>query len=98
MFKYFIAFFVFLYFFCDVKTSYSQNTKDTLLKQNEHFSNAGYFSVENSPRKTLNFNIGWRFFKGSVEGAYKEDFDDNSWEGVNLPHGLEIFRRNYGEV
>ena len=38
MFKYFIAFFVFLYFFCDVKTSYSQNTKDTLLKQNEHFS------------------------------------------------------------
>lgn len=35
MFKYFIAFFVFLYFFCDVKTSYSQNTKDTLLKQNK---------------------------------------------------------------
>ena len=94
MFKYFIAFFVFLYFFCDVKTSYSQNTKDTLLKQNEHFSNAGYFSVENSPRKTLNFNIGWRFFKGSVEGAYKEDFDDNSWEGVNLPHGLEILGDN----
>lgn len=94
MFKYFITFFVFLYFFCDVKTSYSQNTKDTLLKQNEHFSNAGYFSVENSPRKTLNFNIGWRFFKGSVEGAYKEDFDDNSWEGVNLPHGLEILGDN----
>ena len=66
MFKYFITFFVFLYFFCDVKTSYSQNTKDTLLKQNEHFSNAGYFSVENSPRKTLNFNIGWRFFKGTA--------------------------------
>ena len=57
MFKYFITFFVFLYFFCDVKTSYSQNTKDTLLKQNEHFSNAGYFSVENSPRKTLGADI-----------------------------------------
>lgn len=74
--------------------SYAQNQTSVLLSQDNHFSHAGYFSVEGSPRKTMNFNIGWRFFKGSIVGAEREDFDDSSWQGVNLPHGLEILKEN----
>ena len=42
----------------------------------------------------FNFNPGWRFHKGGVAGAEKRDFDDSAWEGVNLPHGLEILGEN----
>ena len=35
-----------------------------------------------------NFNPGWRFHKGDVEGAEKVDFDDSNWEAASLPHGL----------
>ena len=36
-------------------------------------------------------NVGWRFYKGSInEGASDVNFDDLSWNVVNVPHGLEI--------
>lgn len=95
MYKYIINIVCFFFIlFSTVNTINSKEYKEVLLSQNERFSHAGYFSVENSPRKTINFNIGWRFFKGSVVGAEREWFDDSSWEGVNLPHGLEILGEN----
>jgi len=54
------------------------------------FSTAGFFSVEGSPRSVINFNPGWRFQKGDVEGAQAPEFDDSQWVAANLPHGLEI--------
>lgn len=58
------------------------------------FSTAGFYEVENSPRKVYNFNIGWRFFKGDIENANTINFDDSNWEAANLPHGLEILGEN----
>lgn len=54
------------------------------------FSTGGFFKVEGFGREVYNFNVGWRFFKGSADGAEKPDFDDSNWQLVNLPHGLEL--------
>ena len=35
-------------------------------------------------------NKDWTFFKGSQSGAEAIDFDDSSWEPVNLPHSASI--------
>ncbi len=61
---------------------------------NKQFSTAGFFAVQNSPREVYNFNPGWRFYKGAVEGAQLMNFDDSEWEAANLPHGLEIHGEN----
>ncbi len=55
------------------------------------FSKAHFYNVKNSPRKTYNFNIGWRFYKGDVdvEGVYSIDFNDSTWKVVNTPHPIE---------
>jgi beta-galactosidase len=41
---------------------------------------------EQAPTQTLNFNAGWKFSRGSHEGAESVDFDDRSWAPVRLPH------------
>ncbi len=58
------------------------------------FSIAGFYPLQNSPRKVYNFNPGWRFLKGDAKGAENFNFDDSSWEVVNAPHGLEILKEN----
>ncbi len=60
----------------------------------QKFSTAGFFEVENSSRSVFNFNQGWRFYKGDVQGAEMYAFDDSDWEAANLPHGLEILSEN----
>ncbi len=59
-----------------------------------HFSTAGFFAGEASPRAVFNFNLGWRFLKGDAPGAQAPDFDDANWEAASLPHGLEILPEN----
>ncbi|WP_370789118.1 glycoside hydrolase family 2 protein [Bacteroides nordii] len=54
------------------------------------FSTAGFYELKNSGREVYNMNIGWRFYKGSCQDAWKKDYDDMSWERVSLPHGLEL--------
>ncbi|VGO14178.1 Beta-galactosidase BoGH2A [Pontiella desulfatans] len=54
------------------------------------FSTAGFHRLEGGGRDVYNFNVGWRFYKGSVEGAEKAAFDDAAWAVVNCPHGLEL--------
>lgn len=61
-----------------------------LLAQKPEYSNVGFFDVPNSGRQIFNFNIGWRFFKGSIENAESVNFNDIYWELVNTPHGLEL--------
>ncbi|WP_303829489.1 glycoside hydrolase family 2 protein [Asticcacaulis taihuensis] len=41
-------------------------------------------------RTRANFNEGWRFELGKVDGAERADFDDSSWESVGLPHSFSI--------
>lgn len=54
------------------------------------FSVAGFLPNKTIQRKAHDFNIGWRFLKGNVEKAEQVDFDDSTWEIVNVPHGLEL--------
>ena len=54
------------------------------------FSTAGFYQTDASVREAIHFNIGWRFIKQDVDGAQAVDFDDRSWEIVNLPHGMEL--------
>lgn len=55
-----------------------------------NISTGGFYVVEGAGREVFNFNAGWRFYKGSVAGAEKISYDDESWTVVNLPHGLEL--------
>jgi hypothetical protein len=45
-----------------------------------------------SKRHKINFNTEWKFFRGEldVETVYKNNFDDNSWKIVHLPHAPEM--------
>ena len=54
------------------------------------FSTAGFYETNPSVRQAMNFNVGWRFFKGDPSGAYATDYDDQTWEWVNLPDGMEL--------
>ena len=54
------------------------------------YSHAGFYKTGSERRVVYNFNVGWRFFKGDVENAWQADFEDSSWELVNVPHGLEL--------
>lgn len=56
---------------------------------NPHFSTAGFYNTPQL-RDVYNFNQGWRFYKGMVNGAEQSKFDDSLWEVVDLPHGLEL--------
>ncbi|QQL44491.1 glycoside hydrolase family 2 TIM barrel-domain containing protein [Sulfuriroseicoccus oceanibius] len=52
-------------------------------------STAGFYQTDAEVREAINFNVGWRFFKGSKADAHTPSFNDENWEVVNLPHGLE---------
>lgn len=53
------------------------------------FSTAGFFLLPDTGREVYSMNPAWRFHKGSLEGAEARDFDDNAWQVVSLPHGIE---------
>jgi beta-galactosidase len=36
------------------------------------------------------FNGGWRFYKGSADGAEQPQFDDSKWRAIRLPHDWAI--------
>ena len=47
---------------------------------------AGLFPLEGSGRVIYNFNQGWRFHRGDVQGAAAKSFNDEQWEVVCAPH------------
>ena len=42
-----------------------------------------------SPRRQ-NFDEGWRFCLGSIEGAEAPDYDDSAWRLLDLPHDWSV--------
>lgn len=62
--------------------SYSQSDK-------VEFSTAGFYNLPQF-RSVYNFNLAWSFYKGSVKGAEKIDFNDDKWKVVHLPDGIEL--------
>ena len=51
---------------------------------------AGLFPLEGSGRVIYNFNQGWRFYRGDVQGAEALNFDDRQWEVVCAPHTVML--------
>jgi hypothetical protein len=49
---------------------------------------SGSFIFPDANRMHLSFNVGWKFYKGTVSGdtASGSSYDDSSWLDVNLPH------------
>ncbi|MCH9277108.1 Ig-like domain-containing protein [Bifidobacterium amazonense] len=48
-------------------------------------------------QRANDFNHGWRFFRGTPNGAEKPDYDDDAWRTVTLPHDYGVegrFSRN----
>jgi len=41
-------------------------------------------------REILNFNFGWKFFKGEVANGMDPAFDDSGWRNLDLPHDWSI--------
>ena len=51
---------------------------------------AGFIPLQGSGRQIYNFNPGWRYYKGDVQGAESVSFDDSVWEIVSTPHTVEL--------
>ena len=54
------------------------------------------FTVPNSSRTKINFNLNWRFIREDVAGAEAPDFDDSHWTIVSTPHSfndVDSFRK-----
>ena len=48
----------------------------------------------------MNFNKDWKFLLGNPKNAQSENFDDRTWEQVDLPHDWVIsqpFERGEGQ-
>ena len=56
----------------------------------QQVSVAGLFPLDGSGRVLYDFNAGWRFHLGDVEGAQAADFDDAAWEVVCTPHSVQL--------
>lgn len=45
-------------------------------------------------REILNFNSGWGFFRGDLEGAQAPDYDDSSFASVTVPHTMRLEKKH----
>lgn len=54
------------------------------------FLNLSSNAQEASPRKTLNFNREWKYFRGDIPNAETVEFNDANWEQIGLPHSFSI--------
>ncbi len=43
------------------------------------------------PRKVLNLEDGWKFYKGEAPDAETTAFDDSKWQDVTVPHDWAIY-------
>jgi hypothetical protein len=50
------------------------------------------FTPQESQRKKISFNTGWKFYRGDISGdaAKAPSYDDSSWQSVNVPHAPVI--------
>ena len=51
---------------------------------------AGFIPLAESGRLIYNFNPGWRYYKGDMQGAEALNYDDSAWEIVSTPHTVEL--------
>lgn len=73
---------------------------DPVAEREEAASSTGSYSVAGAlrlpetttKRDVYGLNVGWKLFKGkeAPAGVTGPDFDDSSWQSVNLPNGIEL--------
>lgn len=51
---------------------------------------AGFIPLAGSGRQVYNFNPGWRYYKGDIQGAEALNYNDSAWEIVSTPHTVEL--------
>jgi len=54
-----------------------------------------------TPRKTYNFNSGWKLFIGDLPGAESAAFDDKAWKPITLPYAWnedEAFKKSIEDL
>lgn len=59
---------------------------------------AAQFQPPQTAREKLNFDLDWKYRRGDQRGAEAPDYNDDSWESVNLPHSLQILSVDGDEV
>jgi beta-galactosidase len=62
------------------------------MKDLEVFAQYWLWQPPETHREKVNFNAGWKFYKGSISGdtASGSSYDDSSWTGVAVPHNPQI--------
>lgn len=50
-----------------------------------------YEQKAEASRSSINFNTDWRYFKGNKVDANKENYNDQNWVYVNLPHSSTYY-------
>lgn len=51
---------------------------------------------ETNPRKILNFNSNWAFYRGDIQDAKKISFQDKNWLGISIPHTMRLETKHCG--
>jgi beta-galactosidase len=51
---------------------------------------AQHRSTVESPNRKLDFDYGWKFFRGDDSQAQQPDFNDSKWRTVDVPHDWSI--------
>lgn len=59
-------------------------------------SNAQKMSGTSSPRKTLNLNTNWAFYRGDASGAEQVEFKDEHWSSISIPHVMRLEKKHNG--
>lgn len=49
-----------------------------------------YVDIIGEGERSVLFNENWKFHRGDVADAYKVNFNDTSWDSINLPHDYSI--------
>lgn len=67
---------------------------DVLAQENTRISQSHpedvYVDLIGDGERTTLFNENWKFHRGDISDAQKQDFNDSSWDTVNLPHDYSI--------
>lgn len=67
-----------------------------LSTQNQMVSEAENITISdiNTEERIQNFNQNWKFNDGDDSLAYTDNFNDSSWQTVNIPHNYSITKIN----
>ncbi len=75
-----VAAMIMLAFGCNLASMAGAQTEEPSMQQNSDLM----------ARRVISFNRGWKFAKGSHQGAEALEFDDSAWQAVRLPHDWAI--------